>query len=367
MKYEIQCIICKKNQEDQELRCNNCDNLFAVFFEDYFDKKEILNERSMWRYAKMFPWIKNNNIVTLGEGGTPLIKDGNNISFKLEYVSPTGSFKDRGTAMMFSSIIQDLKNKKIKRITEDSSGNAGASISAYSAYLKLECNIYAPETVSGAKAKQIEVIGSNLIKVKGSRDKLMKAAEDAASGDTFYASHIFNPFFAEGTRTLAYEISDQLNWNVPDYIFLPCSAGTMLLGVIKGFRQMFNSNIIPKMPTIIATQTEQVSPLYHEFHGKKYTPLKSITSVADALTSVNPPRLKEMENLIKINKGNVEIASEKEIIENYKILSKKGFHCEPSSAVAYSGFKKWVNANKINSDDKVVIVLSGSGLKSTLP
>ena len=79
MKYEIQCIICKKNQEDQELRCNNCDNLFAVFFEDYFDKKEILNERSMWRYAKMFPWIKNNNIVTLGEGGTPLIKDGNNI------------------------------------------------------------------------------------------------------------------------------------------------------------------------------------------------------------------------------------------------------------------------------------------------
>ena len=314
----------------------------------------------------MFPWIKNNNIVTLGEGGTPLIKDENNVSFKLEYVSPTGSFKDRGTAMMFSSIIQDLKNKKIKRVTEDSSGNAGASISAYSAYLKLECHIYAPETVSGAKAKQIELIGSTLIKVKGSRDKLMKAAEEAASGDTFYASHIFNPFFAEGTRTLAYEISDQLNWNVPDYVFLPCSAGTMLLGVIKGFKQMFNSNIITKMPIIIAGQTEQVSPLYHEFHGKKYIPLKSITSVADALTSVNPPRLKEMSELLKINNGNVEIASEEEIIKNYKILSKKGFYSEPSSAVAYSCFKKWARLGKINPNDKVVVVLSGSGLKSTL-
>ena len=344
-----------------------CGSPFSVTISTTFDKNALMERKhSMWRYSKVFPWINESNLASQGEGGTPSINIDKNVELKLEYISPTGSFKDRGTSMMFSSIISFLKKNKITRIIEDSSGNAGASISAYSAYLGLDCHIYAPNTVSGLKAKQIESSGATLVKVNGTREQVAKAAENSSRKSGFYASHIFNPFFNEGMRTVSYEICEQLNWNAPDYVFLPCSAGTLLLGVANGFRHLFDSGIISRIPTIVAGQTKQISPLYHAFQELPYSRPDRFDSIADALVSVEPPRLREMIESLRLCSGNVEITTEKEILESHTELARRGIYVEPSSAVSYSCFNKWRTSGRIQPEDNVTVILTGSGLKSDL-
>jgi threonine synthase len=182
----------------------------------------------------------------------------------------------------------------------------------------------------------------------------------------FYIGHILHPLFRDGIRTLAYEIAEQRIWQPPDCIYVPVSAGTLLLGVIDGFSQLFNSGIIPSMPTIIACQTNQVSPLYHRFKNLNYTPPTIIDSVADALISVNPPLLELMTKELRRVKGEAAIVKENEIINAFRELAKRGFYVEPSSAVAYTAFKKQIKEGAVSKEDKVVVVLTGSGLKTTL-
>ncbi len=368
MPYEIVCSSCGSKMDNlSEWRCKSCRGPFKVSLNNTFSKQLIKNEvHSMWRYAEMFPWAEKGSVTSFGEGGAPMVRLQGDVFLKLEYVSPTGSFKDRGTSMMFTSILPYLKRKGVKTVVEDSSGNAGASISAYSAYLGLQCHIYTPKTVSGPKAKQIEAYGARLVKVKGSRDQVAKAAEDACREEAFYASHVLNPFFSEGMRTVSYEIAEDFDWKPPDYVFLPCSAGTLLLGVVRGFKHLLDSNMISETPTIVAAQSEQVSPVYHAVKNLPYEPPSKVDSVADALASVRPTRLKEMVEVLKLCRGEAEIASDAETLQGRKELSKRGFYVEPSSAVAYACYAKWRRAGRIKDGEKTVVILSGAGFKSEL-
>ena len=366
LNYEIICPRCNHSSGNSlDLKCLHCGSPLDVKVAFSFDQSKIRSQDcSLWRYADFFPYVNANDVMTLGEGWTPLVKFKHNLYFKLENLNPTGSFKDRGSTTLISAIHEQVKEQG-GFIAEDSSGNAGASIAAYAARAQLKAKIYVPENVSGPKINQIKSYGMPVIKVKGTRNQVAQKAQQPEKGK-HYIGHIYHPLFRDGIRTLAYEIAEQLNWKLPERVYLPVSAGTLLLGVIKGFKHLANSGIIDRLPTIVACQTKQVSPLYHLIKKLNYKPPTKITSIADALVSTNPPLLNLMTKEIQEAQGDVEIVDENEILNAFTELAHKGFYVEPSSAVAYAAHQKQLKNKRISETDKTVIVLTGSGLKTTL-
>jgi len=366
MSYEIKCSACTQSSPSPlTFKCPSCGKPLNVQLHIDFETKEIRRgDYTVWRYAKFFPYVKETEIITLGEGWTPLIKFSSNVYFKLENLNPTGSFKDRGSTILVSTLHKPVK-KAGGYLSEDSSGNAGASIAAYAARAGLKAKIYVPENVSGPKFNQIQFYGAEVVKVSGNRSKVAEEAQKSERG-RFYVGHILHPLFRDGIRSLAYEIAEQLDWHAPERIYLPVSAGTLLLGVISGVKHLAESNVMEAMPKIIACQTRQVSPLYHRFKNLSYTPPERITSIADALVSVNPPLLDLMVKNLREANGDAVMVEENEIFNAFMELARQGFFVEPSSAVAYAAYEKQLKNEEVSKDDRAVIILTGMGLKTML-
>lgn len=364
MSYEIRCTVCRQEARSlMDYKCRKCGRPLGVKLNIAFNIKDIQKGfYGVWRYAKFFPYIKPSEIVTLGEGWTPLVRLSGNVYFKLEGLNPTGSFKDRGSTVLISAI-----HKQIKAcggfISEDSSGNAGASIAAYAARAGIKAKIYVPENVSEPKLNQIMFYGAEVVKVSGTRSRVAEEAQKSEKGK-FYVGHILHPAFRDGIRSLAYEVAEQLNWEAPERVYLPVSAGTLLLGVISGFKHLAEDGVINKMPKIVACQTRQVSPLYHRFKGLPYHPPEKVTSVADALVSTNPPLLDVMVKSLRGVDGDAVVVEEEEIRQTFRELAKMGFFVEPSSAVAYAAYQKQLREDAAVHKEKTVIILSGTGLKT---
>ena len=334
------CLRCQKERNNFDLYCS-CGGLFRPVHDFQFSSNLKSN----------FPYI--SKWVSLGETLTPLIER-QQFFLKLDYFSPTYSYKDRGTITLISSLLGKIPEGS--DINEDSSGNAGASIAAYASAAGFKPNIYVPQNASESKINQIKSYGAKIHTVQGSRENVMEACKRAPG---FYASHVLRPEFRDGIRMLSYEIMTQLNWHIPDAVVMPVSAGTLLLGVIYGFRHLLNSGEISRIPQIIAEQTEFVSPLYHRMEGLQYNPPRSYVSVADALVSQSPPLLDEMYESLK-GYGKVLMVSENEIISSREMLARSGILIEYSSAVAYAGALKLKGL-------KPVVILTGNGLKSSYP
>lgn len=365
MKYEIKCSKCSRTSSSVLAFKCSCGSPLETHVHFNFEKKKVRKQDySVWRYVSFFPYVKEKEIISLGEGWTPPVKFSDNIYFKLENSNPTGSFKDRGSTVLISTL-HKLVKKAGGYISEDSSGNAGASIAAYAARAGLKAKIYVPEKVSGPKFNQIQFYGAEVVKVSGGRSRVAEEAQKAEKGK-FYVGHILHPLFRDGMRSLAYEIAEQLGWHVPERIYLPVSAGTLLSGVINGFKHLVESDVIEAMPKIVACQTQQVSPLYHRFKNLSYTPPERITSIADALVSVNPPLLNLMVKHLREANGDAVMVEEDEIFNAFKELARKGFFVEPSSAVAYAAYKKQLKNKEASKGCKTVVVLTGIGLKTML-
>jgi len=220
--------------------------------------------------------------VSLGEVKTPILKrklQGLEIYLKLDYLAPTGSFKDRGAFIM----INKLKELGITEVVEDSSGNAGAAFAGYCAAAGITCSIYLPESTSAGKIKQISAYKANVVKIPGTRDDVAAAILKAAQ-TTYYASHVYNPLFFEGTKSLAYEIYEQVG--IPDYVVVPVGNGTMLLGVYIGFKE------IGKLPRIIAVQSHNCAPVYSKFNNQTGGGIRE--TVAEGIAVGKPKRIDEM-------------------------------------------------------------------------
>ena len=365
MQYEAKCTKCKSYSSNPlNYKCS-CGSPLEVSTKSTFRKEAIKkNNYTIWRYSEFFPYIERNQIVSLGEGWSPLIRFAKNVYFKLDFLNPTGSFKDRGSSVLISSVHRIIKGMN-GYISEDSSGNAGASIAAYAARAGLRARIYVPADVSGHKFNQIIFYGAEVERVAGNRGKVAAEAQKLEKGK-FYIGHIWHPIFRDGIKTLTYEIFEQLEWMLPNRIYLPVSAGTLLLGVIRGLEDLVDSGIIEEFPKVIACQTRQVSPLYHRLKNLLYTPPEKVTLIADALVSTNPPLLDLMVEKMREIEGDAEMVDEDEIYSAFIELARSGFHVEPSSAVAYAAYKKHVEKGEISGDEISVIVLTGFGLKSRL-
>lgn len=327
-----------------------------------FTKADIKqNEYSMWRYEKAYPMKKADLAASFGEGLTPLVEetwDGMKVWFKNDSLMPTGSFKDRGVVMLVNS----LAAKGVTKITEDSSGNAGASVSAYAAKAGIECNVYVPASTSEGKVTQVIASGAKLHKIPGLRDRAAEAAQSGAEG--VYASHNWNPYFVEGVKSMAYEIWEQSGFTAPDNIVVPTGNGSIPCGLEQGFRELMESGEIDHMPRICGVQPENCNPIYRKFHGEA-DEFEASATIAEGIALKFSSHRDEVVEAVRRSEGTMVSVTEDEILQALKKIMKKGFYIEPTSCATFAGATSLIKDGFIKQDQKTVIVISGNGLKAS--
>ncbi len=317
-------------------------------------------DRSLWRYAASFPFIPDDPI-SMGEGCTPLVPrviGGASALLKCEWFAPTGSFKDRGASVMLSL----LRAQGVMDVLEDSSGNGGAAVSAYAAAGGMNATIFVPASTSPAKTVQSRASGAAIQLIPGSRQDCADAAL-AESARIFYASHNWHPFFLHGTKTLAYELWEDLGFVAPDNVIVPCGAGSNVLGCGIGFAELLRAREIDRLPRIFAAQPANCAPIARAFLGEAQVPPQP--TIAEGTAIAQPLRTMEVNQVLTDSQGGAVMLSEEEIAAATLDLARTGIYVEPTSAQAAAAFAKLLAAGTIRADETTVVVLTGTGLKST--
>ncbi len=370
MSIKYQCNECEKKYavEDFVIKCT-CGGMLNIEKRAFdFSLDEI--DQSVWsifRYLKSMPFdsaFETWKDITMGEGMTAIVpfdSDHPELLVKMDYMMPTLSFKDRGAAVL----IAKAKELGIKKVIQDSSGNAGNSIAAYANRAGIMCDIFVPEGTSLKKINQIKAHGANVNIIPGTREDTAKAALNAVlNGEGYYASHVYNPFFYEGTKTYAYEIYEQLKGDIPENIVIPVGNGTLLLGVYYGFKEMVELGWIDCMPRLIAVQAEGCAPLFKAFSRGDYiaSPVTNTGTQAEGIAIAAPMRGKQILEAIKETNGLIITAPESEIATTRAMMAKKGFYVEPTTAATFAGYFEYKKEHQLKG--KVLIPLCGAGLKS---
>lgn len=320
------------------------------------------NEFSLWRYRAVLPFETSSTLwrtLTLGEGATPLISAGTSypgLRLKVEYASPTQSFKDRGAAVMVAKAAE----WSVRHVVADSSGNAGTALAAYAARAGMACDVFVPASASPAKLVQIEQHGATVHRIEGPRARATQAAQAyVAERQIFYASHIYNPYFYEGTKTFAYEIWEQSGFVAPECVYLPVGHGTLVLGVSKGFRELLQAGLIGRMPTIYAAQAAACAPIATAFGAgaRQVEPLEGGNTLAEGVAIVSPPRGSLILDAVRATGGEVVAIGDDEISEARVELARMGLFVEPTAALPFAAWRR-------ARHDGAVVPLCGSGLKA---
>ena len=320
---------------------------------------------SLWRYIDTLPIASDTEIVTLGEGMTPLVPLDNDTPehwLKLDYLCPTGSYKDRGASVLLTH----LKDMGVDEVVEDSSGNAGAAIAAYSARAGIKCTIYCPESTSQGKLKQIAAYGASLKLVPGNRMATTEAVQQAAE-NTCYASHNWDPFFLEGTKTIAYEITNQMPGDVVENIICPVGFGSIYLGLYLGYSELYNADLIERVPRFLGVQPASCCPIYNAYRDKTTTINKMTQTgktLAEGITAELPIRSDMIMEAICFSNGAFITVDDDDIHAGMKTLAEQGIYVEPTSAVVMKAYEKFRTEGIIGDDEITVSILTGSGLKS---
>lgn len=358
----LKCLTCGAEYSlNQPLWKCDCGGMLDIYIE--YPKKGLWKTASLpglWKFQPFIPLPDNARIMTLGEGQTPIIPleyQNQEILIKQDQLFPTGSYKDRGATVMISAI----KALGIQSVVEDSSGNAGCAVAAYCAKAGIRCSIYVPSSTSPAKLLQIHSYGATIVKVDGTREDTARAVWEAAKNE-YYASHSWNPFFFQGTKTFAYEVWEQTNGRIPDAVILPVGNGTLLLGSYLGFRDLQQMGMIDKLPRLIGVQASLCSPLAHwgENTFLASDTLKNKT-IAEGIAILNPVRGDQLIQVIKETNGQLLTVEEEEIIDALRLAVSRGFYIEPTSAVGLAGSMKYIQEHNYET---VLTAFTGHGLKS---
>jgi len=376
-------------------RCE-CGHYLDLEFHPVFDKGKLDDCKSLWRYSQVLPLDNPAGAISFDEGFTPLVQadyKGVNFLAKMEFLLPTGSFKDRGAAVMISR----CRELGVKEIAEDSSGNAACSIAAYCSKAAISSNIFMPVGNSSGKSIQAKAYGAKLHLVAGSREECAEAAIRKAR-ESYYASHAWNPLFLHGTKTIIYEIVEQLGWRVPDYIFMPVGNGTLMIGISIGLREMISAGVVDSMPKLIGVQSDRCAPLKDYFPDDysiskeynsdtvEYNPNNNerpsdnickkqtfdqkkpgmvqtgVSPMAEGILVRGPVRIKQIVKAIRDSGGGVVTVSDTEIKEALKASFRQGIYVEPTSAAPVAALSKY--KARLCGNETIVVPLTGSGMKT---
>ena len=362
---QLSCTACRRTFAPDEPRWKcDCGGLLDLLFEPAFRPGMVRGRKpTMWRYREAIPIARDADVVTFDEGFTPLVEvdfSGRSVLIKQDQLFPTGSYKDRGASVLISQ----ARACGVDAVVEDSSGNAGCAVAAYSARAEIACSIYVPADTAAAKLAQIRHYGGRLHRIPGSREDTARAVLKAAK-KTYYASHSWNPFFFHGTKTFAYEICEQLGWKAPDAVVLPVGNGTLLLGAAIGFEELLQARIIRRRPRLIAVQAKNCAPLFRAFMGT--VPLSGTVpmrkTIAEGIAIAQPVRARQILDAVRRSGGEFIAVTEGEIRQSLREMCRRGFYIEPTSAATTAGVAKYVKESPRR--ETVVSVFTGHGLKTT--
>lgn len=362
----IVCTRCGLSYPDSGIpfKCSHCGGIYDFSAPPVFDQSAIQkNNPGIWRYQDFFNLFSNAPQVTLGEGNTPLVWDkvsGVQVGYKMESQNPTGSYKDRGTAVMVSQLLA----RGITEAVEDSSGNAGASFAAYSARAGIKSRIFVPASASGPKRNQIENYGAELIKVPGPRSAAADAVMEEVKRGATYASHAYLPFGLAGIATIAYELWETIG-GAPGTVIMPAGHGGLMLGVMRGFSALQKSGLISKHPYYVGVQARACSPIWSAFWAAFKDPREELTAefsgktLAEGVAVQHPIRAEAILEAISPDAGQFLAIDEESILTAYHEMAHRGFYVEPTSALVWSAFQKVIGS----VPEPIVLIISGSGLK----
>ncbi|MBN2260480.1 MAG: threonine synthase [Clostridiales bacterium] len=369
------CTHCKKEFEIEEflVRCDICNEPLEVEEIKYGNIHEgnSLKQNIFERYQEFMPFENGNELISMGEGFTPLIKSHylaekysiKNIFFKNEMQNPTWSFKDRGT----SACLIHAKELGYKKIGTVSTGNMAASVAAYGRKNKLETFVIINKNMPEEKIEPIAIYEPHLIKYDGDYGNLYYKSLEIGKDNHIYFMNSDVPMRVEGSKTIAFEICEQLDFIMPDYVVVPTSAGGNIRGIEKGFREFKNAGLIKSIPKMIVAQAEGCSPIVKAFENKseRIERFMNPRTIAHAIENPLPPSGNQVLRMLRKNSGYAVSVSEEEIIEAQSLMAKEGIFGQPASAVSLAVVIKIRKGEIITSEDSVVCIVTGSGLKYT--
>jgi threonine synthase len=340
-------------------RCPHCESLFELVQPLPYDPFNPGQTTGIDRFRRSFSIPQSVDFLSLGEGNTALVPDtfiDREVFFKCEFANPSGSFKDRGTAVL----VNLLSGIGILNIVEDSSGNAGASLAAYASQAGIHARIFIPDYASGPKRKQIEAYGAELVLVPGTRSDTSKAVLDEAAKGYAYASHAHLPHGIAGMATIAFELVEQLGGS-PGAVLTPLGQGTLLLGLAFGFRSLKAAGIIETLPILVGLQAANCAPIWEKFANVSTSNSQADEgeTIAEGIRIIDPLRSDAVVREIKHSGGKVIAVDEESILQGRSELGLKGFYVEPTSAIVWGGLRRSIE----HLPDPVVAVLTGSGYK----
>jgi len=360
MTHSIICTNCQTEAQPLDWRCMTCGGILDFEKLPEFQADEIkIADASIWRYRH---WLGLKQYVTLGEGMTPLVKteiNGYKISAKLEYLNPTGSYKDRGT----TTLMNHIAAYDVPEVIDDSSGNAGASLAAFASALGIPARIFVPADGAESKKALIKAFGGTLEEIEGAQHAKTVACHQAAKTTT-YASHAWSPFFLLGQITAGFEIWEQTLPDFPDAIVTPVGHGALFLGISRAFQLLKNAGLIHRVPKMFAVQSERIDPVVQGFESDVEIPPRvdeTERTVADGIMVNQPVRGKEILATLRNTGGAAIRVDEESILQARTALAKRGLIVEHTSAVTAAALPQIMP--HLDDGAHVVCCLTGNGLK----
>ncbi len=371
------CVKCGAEHEADPnvTTCKKCGGMLDIKYDYSYIKSRISREKlaerrenTMWRYMEFLPVTGESKVNKLRVGWTPFYEVPRlaeqlgigKLYIKDDGINPTASLKDRASAMA----VVKAEEAGVDTIACSSTGNAASSLAGNAAAAGFTTYIFVPERAPKGKVAQLMMFGANVISVKGSYEETFELSARAIERWGWYNRNAaINPFLMEGKKTVALEIAEQMNWEMPDYIAISVGDGCTIGGLWKGLKDLYAAGFIDRLPQIISVQAEGCCPLNHAIQeGKDWEPMEENT-LADSIAVGVPRNPDKALNAIRESRGIPVNVSDQEILEAMKLLGSVGVFAEPAGATGAAGVKKAVEGGLIPKDASVVSVVTGSGLK----
>lgn len=377
----LRCVLCGREFDPGSLvyTCPDCglDGTLDVLY-DYGKAAEKINrkvlskqtEKSLWRYREILPVENDAHIPMLDVGWTPMYGSpslASKYGLKEVFVkddgrNPTGSLKERASAVGVAKAL-DFGQKTVACA---STGNAASSLSGFAAVSGLKSYIFVPASAPSAKVTQLLVYGSTVVLVEGDYQAAFDLATQAIDRWGWYNRNCaINPFLVEGKKTVAMEIAEQLEWNIPDAVIVSVGDGCIISGVFKGFSDLLELGITDRIPRIIGVQAQGASPIFSAVEkGLERVQFGPADTVADSISVGAPRNWAKALRAVRKSKGKMVAVTDGEILDAIPELAREtGVFAEPAGAASFAGLKKAVRQGDIGQGDRVAFIVTGNGLK----
>jgi threonine synthase len=377
-KISLQCRECKKEYESTfKYICDECFGPLDVKYDFSPVSKNTFEgrEHTYWRYFEMLPIQQKSNIVSINAGMTPLVRAEKlgkalglgNLYIKNDSVNPTFSFKDRPAGVAVSK----AKEFGLSAVGCASTGNLASATAAHAAKGGFPCYVFAPSDIEHAKIAQALAYGSKFIAVDGTYDDANRIAAQIGDSKGIGIVNInMRSYYVEGSKTLAYEVAEQLGWTVPDQLIVPVGSGAMLNAICKGFEELQSVSLLSGVSNMhmIAAQPHGCAPIVDAFKrgDSEVIPVENPDTIAKSLAIGDPGDGRYVLKRLKQYNGFAEESNNSEILDAILLLARtEGIFTEPAGGVSVAVLKKMVDDGKIDKNETVVCYVTGNGLKAT--